>query len=92
MIPELAPYWVLMEAFVQDRLRASEFEAVYLRLFKNDRTMWPQEVFEVLNRLFTDIDAYSPDPSLRGPLDLDADQLRDRTRKTMKELQDAIQG
>ncbi len=91
MIPELAPYWALMEAFVQDRLRPSEFEILYLRLFKNDPTMWPQEVFDILNRLFADVDAYSPDPSLRRPNDLDQDQLRDHTREAMRKLQEAIQ-
>ncbi|MGH2700760.1 MAG: colicin immunity domain-containing protein [Actinomycetota bacterium] len=80
-----------MEAFVQDRLRPSEFESLYLRLFKNDPTMWPQEVFDILNGLFTDVDAYTPDPSLRGPNDLDQDQLRDRTREAMEKLQEAIQ-
>lgn len=62
----------------------------FLRLFKNDPTMWPREIFDPLNRLFGDADSYSPDPSLREQHDLDGYQLQERARKTLEELRDVI--
>lgn len=79
-----------MRAFAERRLEAEEFESVYLALFKNDPTMWPQEVFDVLNRLFTDVDAYSPDPALRGRNDIDEAELRKQTELAINQLNDAV--
>ena len=92
MIPELAPYTALIEAFVEERIRPLEFESLYLRLFKNDPTMWPQEIFQVLNRLFSDVDAYFANATLRGPDNLDEEQLRRRAEEALKRLQEVIEG
>lgn len=90
MTPELTPYWALMTAFVEGRLHASEFEPIFFRLFQNDPIRWPREIFELLNRLHTDADAYTPDPSLRDRYDLDENQLRDRATKTLRELEEVL--
>ena len=47
-------------------------------------------IFELLNRLHTDADAYTPDPSLRDRYDLDENQLRDRATKTLRELEEVL--
>lgn len=54
---------------------APDFETHYLYMFKNDPTRWPPEVFHVLDDQFGDVDAYYGESSLRGPEDLDEQQL-----------------
>ena len=89
MTTELAPYWALIEAFVEGRLRATEFESIYLDLFLNDPTMWSEDLFDILDRLFGDVDAYCSDPSLRDADDLDDEQLKSCAQRALDELKKA---
>ena len=72
----LRAYIELMEAFLSERVGPIEFESAYLDLFKSDQRMWPEPVYEVLNNVFLDVDAFCADPAIRGPDDLDEEQLR----------------
>ena len=61
----LWPYAALLVAFSEGRLAPDELESIYFRLFQNDPTVWPPEVFEPLNEVFLDLDAWWP----HGPTD-----------------------
>jgi hypothetical protein len=58
-------YRPLISVFINKEISASEFESRYLALFKRDKGKVGGEKFEVLDRLFGDVDAYEPDPELR---------------------------
>jgi hypothetical protein len=66
MRAEPQAYIDLIRAFVEHCITASEFDARYLALFKAViRRFADEEVFETLNGLFADVDAYVADPALR---------------------------
>lgn len=71
------PYVELIRTFVDRQISADEFEARYLALFKAETGRFADEnVFDVLDSLFADVDAYVADPALRdSPEDLDEEQL-----------------
>ena len=78
-VSALQPYAVLLRLFVDAAVSASEFEVVFLRLFKDDPTDWPRDVYEVLDSFFADVDAYCSDEDLRSKVGgLDDDALRER--------------
>ena len=57
------PYLELLASFLNGSIGVVDFETGYLDLFKHDDAIRPKEVFDVLDSLFSDIDAYSPEPS-----------------------------
>ncbi len=72
---ELKDYFSLLELFQSGRITAQEFETRYLQLFKSDNRLFPEAIFEVLNGLFSDVDAFVADPKPRRLNDLDDKQL-----------------
>jgi Bacterial self-protective colicin-like immunity len=60
----LAPYLALLRMLLEGRMAPAEFEAVFLPLYKNDPTPWPPAVFDLLDRVFADVDAFCADPAL----------------------------
>ena len=76
----------LMTAFLGGRLPAAEFEARYAALFLSDGAMRPEPVYRALNALFLDVDAFCPDPAIRGPHDLDEERLRASVAQTLATL------
>jgi len=52
--------------FSRDESAQSVFEVDYLALFKADQRRFPDEVFEILNKLFSDVDMFVSDPEIRG--------------------------
>jgi hypothetical protein len=74
--PGLTEYIQLIQLFINPAISAGEFERRYLRMFKDDPTIRPEAEYDVLNRLFSDLDVYLPDPGLRSAGGLDEEQLR----------------
>lgn len=72
---DLSEYLTLMDAFVLRRMSAGEFETKYLALFKNENRHFGSPIFEVLDKLFGDVDAYVSDPALRRSEDLGEEEL-----------------
>jgi hypothetical protein len=60
---QLGPYLDLLTSFLSRSIGVSDFETRYLDLFKQDDVIRPEEVFDVLDSLFSDVDAYSPHPA-----------------------------
>lgn len=83
-------YVDLLDAFVSGECSASEFEQAYLRMFKADATKRPQKIFDVLDGLFADVDAYVSDPNLREDDDLDETALRERVHHAREQLRSHI--
>jgi hypothetical protein len=83
-------YLNLLEALLSGECSAPDFENAYLRMFKSDTTRRPQKVFDVLDGLFADVDAYVADPALREDDDLDEAGLRERVRHARDRLRATI--
>jgi Bacterial self-protective colicin-like immunity len=81
---KLEPYVYLLQEFLDSKVTAGEFERRYLRLFKSDELIRPEDVFDVLDALFADVDAFDPE----GLIDegLDETQLRDRVGVALASL------
>lgn len=87
----VAPYVVLMDAFIDGRLRGAEFELLYLRLFKSDEKLTNGDpAFGILERLFTDVDEFCDDPVLRHRTrGIDEADLRHRAASARDKLKQA---
>jgi len=83
----LRQYLDLMGEFASRRLSGADFETQYLSLFKQDDTRRAPLVFDVLDRIFGDVDAFSADPALRGEDGLDEAALRSRVAAALRELE-----
>ena len=90
--PPLDSYADLMAAFLGERISATRFERQYLDLFKSDGTFWPERTYRVLNDLFLDVDAFCPDPAIRGEHDIDEPQLRARVASALTALSQEVAG
>lgn len=90
MDASIQKYASLIERFTMGSLDAAKFEAEYLRTFKNEAEPLPEPVFEVLDALFADVDAFCADPTLRDASDLDEDGLRARCHDALRELTAAV--
>ena len=85
-IIELEPYTKLLLSFVDGQISASEFERQYLDLYLQDETIWSDDLFSMLEKLFGDVDAFVADSSLRDAGDLDERQLRQSSQNTLEFL------
>lgn len=79
-------YTALITQFVDGKISASQFEASYLELFKNETEILPEDVYSVLNSLFSDVDAYCKDPVLRDNDDLNEDELLVCAKEALKNI------
>jgi hypothetical protein len=79
-------YVNLIDSFLNNQIDVSTFEAKYLDTFKNDITMWSGDTYEILNGLFSDVDAFCADPELRDSEDLDEEQLRQQAQVAARKL------
>ncbi|WP_134731656.1 colicin immunity domain-containing protein [Amycolatopsis nivea] len=66
-------YGELIGRFVDRTIDAGQFEQQYLDLMKNDEALRPDDVFAVLDALFSEVDEYfvSPEASPAERRDLD---------------------
>ena len=88
----IGAYAKLIREFLGRTIDALTFEQLYLNMFKNEKSVLPPEVFETLDGLFADVDAFCPDAAIRGEDDLDEQQLRESCRKALKKLEQEING
>jgi hypothetical protein len=79
-------YVALIRQFLDQGISAEVFERQYLDLFKNESPGMSIAEYAPLETLFTAVDAYCPDPSLRSEDDLDEGQLREVAQSTLSEL------
>jgi hypothetical protein len=86
-ILEVERYTRLIQRFLDGDIGATEFEAAFLQAYKADPTEWPDSLFNALDSLFADVDAFCADPTLRGPDSLDEQQLRASCTAALAKLQ-----
>jgi Bacterial self-protective colicin-like immunity len=86
-VDAVGAYMTLLRQFLCGSISASEFERRYLDAFKNDTAEYTETVYQVLDELFGDVDAYCADPALRGPGDFDELQLRSEAGTALLELE-----
>jgi len=73
----LFPHVILIRAFLERRLTAVEFEVLFLAAFKAEGPRRPPEIFNVLERIFFDVDDFCPDEEL-GRCDPDVLDVMER--------------
>jgi hypothetical protein len=87
----LVPYAVLLRAFVDGRLGAEEFEAIFLPHYRDDPTLWAPAEFDILDSFFVDVDDFLADPELRREVHgLDENELRRSAAKTLDRLSSMV--
>lgn len=84
---DLAQYVILIRAFLENRLTGQEFQLLYLSHFKSDSRHRPNEIFDILDGLFADVDEYCYDDELRQRAGgINESQLRERVRSAEERL------
>ena len=61
-------YGLLLHSFLAGAWSAEEFQRAYLERFKNDSRALDDAVFEILDELFGDVEAFCADPELLAAL------------------------
>jgi hypothetical protein len=82
-------YTRMMRSFIQGAMPTTEFVKGYLDKFKNETRQLSEDEFEILDELFGDIDAYTPDATLiaeNPSFYVDEIQLRERVAMTIEKL------
>lgn len=82
----ISTYLSLIQNFLQKEITVAQFEEKYMELFKADPCVSPRLIYEVLNELFLDVEAYCPDQSLRNKYSIDENVLRERTEIAYRKL------
>lgn len=94
----LAKYKVLIRTFIDNQITPADFEKRYLEMFKGESEIFEQDIFDILQDLFTSADGYVGDPVLRRKLlasnpdlkqygqGLDDDELRSAARDAYRRL------
>ncbi len=82
----LEQYISLITQFIAGDITVSQFEVSYLKMFKDEARELPEDIFDVLNGLFTDVDAYCGDPELRDDDDLGDEELLSSAKEALKKL------
>lgn len=81
-------YRDLIRLFLSGAVNATAFETLYLSIFASEPLGLAEDVYEVLNGLFLDVDAFCPDPLLRDEQedDIDEETLRQRCKLALCKL------
>lgn len=78
--------------FIEGRVDAESFEHAFLKMFKNEETIFPEEIYYILGSFFSDVETFVSDDSIRDEDngDLDEAQLRESARKTLESLDELV--
>ena len=84
----LQQYSYLLQQYLTKKISAKEFETKYLKMFKYDDTFRTGKEFQILDRLFNDVDAYCDDPALIEDtrFDINESELRKRAERAYSNL------
>ncbi|WP_071655492.1 colicin immunity domain-containing protein [Mangrovactinospora gilvigrisea] len=76
MDTRIEPFLIIASAMLQRRIKAPEFETVFLALFRGPAGEIRGDAGDAVSRLFSAVDSYCADPELRDDHDLDEQSLR----------------
>lgn len=82
-------YEMLINRFIEGAMSPEEFQCAYLAQFKNEERKLDEPLFELLDALFGDVDAFTIDQELfeeNPAFYLDEAALRERTAQALKRL------
>lgn len=81
-------YIRLIEDFLDGTLPVASFEERYLEMFKNEPRHLDEWLYEALNKLFSDVDCYSPDclPGHETTFEISEQQLRKEAAAVLQVL------
>jgi len=81
-------YIRLLKDFINNKISSDEFEFQFMELFKKD-FFYSEIEFQILDKLFGDVDAYCNDSALFDPeFDIDEAQLRLSVKQALKALEE----
>ena len=81
-------YIELIEKFVEYKIDVLCFETSFLKMFKNDKELYPDNIYNVLDQFFSDVDMFVYDDELRDNGDLGKEQLRESAQQVLKSLKE----
>lgn len=85
----LKKYIDLIERFLSHKIPVHEFERLYLETFKYENHSMDENIFELLDWLFAEVDAYT-DESTQDQADyINEEQLRESARKVLSEIKES---
>jgi hypothetical protein len=85
----MTKYITILKEFVSKKIPANEFESQFLEMFKNETAPISEREFQILDKLFGDVDAYCNEPNLFDPeFDIDEAELRLSAQKALDELRE----
>jgi hypothetical protein len=80
-------YINLLEDFVCHKISADDFERIFLRIFKSETNFSSKLEFQILDKLFGDVDAYCSDPELIDPeYDITEEELKFSAKEALDSL------
>ncbi|PAX52031.1 hypothetical protein CK510_21555 [Brunnivagina elsteri CCALA 953] len=81
-------YIILLEDFLSKKIDTNKFEQIFLQIFKDEEIFYSEIEFQVLDKLFGDVDAYCNDPNLiEDPeFEITEEELRLSAKKTLDQL------
>lgn len=80
-------YESVVRHFILGQTTADTFEIDFLAQFRTDTNQVPSAEFDILDRLFTDVDEYIADPRLRAATGgIDENELRSRANRAYRQL------
>jgi len=83
---EIEKYKSLISKLVTGEIAVPQFEVAYLEMFKNESSEFSEDVYDALNKLFTDVDSYCGDPVLRDDEDLTDEELLGSAKDVLNKL------
>ena len=82
-------YIKLLKDFVNNKISSDEFESLFMEIFKKEKLFDSEREFQILDKLFGDVDAYCSDSALFDPeFDIDEAQLRLSVKQALKALEE----
>ena len=82
-------YIKLLKNFVNNKISSDEFESLFMEIFKKEKLFDSEREFQILDKLFGDVDAYCGDSALFDPeFDIDEAELRLSVQKALNALEE----
>jgi hypothetical protein len=74
----------LLIPFVRGDLDATSFELAFTKRYLGGSTHYDDDVFDVIDRYYSDVEEFAADPALRGPDSLGPKELLASTRELLQ--------
>lgn len=83
-------YYKIIENFLEEKTSVLSFKEVFLKTYLNEQREFDDNIFEILDNLFAEVDLYTSDLYLLENFDLyvTENQLRQTANKTLHNLRD----